>query len=167
MLLDLARLLVFPALMAFAASSDLLTMRISNRVSILLAIGFGGLAAATGMPFGAILGHLSAAALVLAIGFAFFARGWIGGADAKLAAAAALWLGWGGLYDFFLCTSLLGGWLTLALIEFRQCVLPPLLVGSAWIERLHRTDGGVPYGIALAAAALVIYPTSPWMAPLG
>jgi prepilin peptidase CpaA len=166
-LLDLARLLVFPALMAFAASSDLLTMTISNRVSILLAIGFGGLAAATGMPLGIVLGHLGAGLLVLAIGFVFFARGWIGGGDAKLAAAAALWLGWGDLYDYFLCASLLGGWLTLALIEFRRCALPPLLAGRAWIERLHRTDGDVPYGVALATAALVVYPTTAWMAPLG
>ena len=40
MLLDLARLFLFPALMAFAAASDLLTMTISNRVSLLLIAGF-------------------------------------------------------------------------------------------------------------------------------
>ena len=167
MALDIARLLVFPALMAFAASSDLLTMTISNRVSILLVLGFVCLAAATGMPLAAVLAHLGAGAMVLVVGFAFFARGWIGGGDAKLAAATALWLGWSGLYDFLLCAALLGGWLTFALLEFRQYALPPLLAGRAWIERLHRTDGGIPYGIALAAAALVVYPATPWMAPLG
>ena len=40
MILDLARLLLFPALMAFAAASDLLTMTISNRVSLGLVAGF-------------------------------------------------------------------------------------------------------------------------------
>ncbi|MGZ8308410.1 MAG: A24 family peptidase [Rhodoplanes sp.] len=167
MALDIARLMVFPALMAFAASSDLLTMTISNRVSILLVIGFVCLAFATGMPLDAVLAHLGAGALVLVVGFAFFSRGWIGGGDAKLAAATALWLGWSDLYDFLLCASLLGGWLTFALLEFRQYALPPLLTGRAWIERLHRTDGGIPYGIALAAAALVVYPSTPWMGSLG
>jgi prepilin peptidase CpaA len=167
MALDLARLMVFPALMAFAASSDLLTMTISNRVSILLVIGFVCLAAATGMPLAAVLAHLGAGATVLVGGFAFFSRGWMGGGDAKLAAATALWLGWSGLDDFLLCASLLGGWLTFALLEFRQYALPPFLAGRAWIQRLHRSDGGVPYGIALAAAALGVYPATPWMAPLG
>jgi prepilin peptidase CpaA len=32
-----------------------------------------------------------------------------------------------------------------------------------WVQRLHQKDGGVPYGIALAAAALVVYPDTIWM----
>ena len=47
MILDLARLLLFPALMAFAAASDLFTMTISNRVSLALVAGFFALAIAT------------------------------------------------------------------------------------------------------------------------
>lgn len=167
MLLDAARLLVFPALMAFAASSDLFTMTISNRVAILLALGFGALAVATGMPIAEIGMHVGAAAVVLVIGFVFFARGWIGGGDAKLAAATALWLGFGFLYEYLLYASLLGGVLTLGLLEFRKYALPGRLSESAWIERLHRRDGGIPYGIALAAAALLIYPSTPWMAAIG
>ena len=38
-----------------------------------------------------------------------------------------------------------------------------LLAEQEWVKRLHRLDGGVPYGIALAAAALLIYPDTPWM----
>ena len=49
MILDLARLLLFPALMAFAAASDLFTMTISNRVSLALAGGFLALALLSGM----------------------------------------------------------------------------------------------------------------------
>ena len=44
MILDTARLLLFPALMAFAAASDLFTMTISNRVSLALIAGFVALA---------------------------------------------------------------------------------------------------------------------------
>ncbi len=50
MILDLARLSLFPALIAFAAASDLLTMTISNRVSLLLIAGFFILAGFSGMP---------------------------------------------------------------------------------------------------------------------
>jgi len=44
--------------------------------------------------------------------------------------------------------------------------LPPALARQEWLERLHRKDAGVPYGIALAAAALAIYPDTPWMAAM-
>ncbi|MFD2184662.1 A24 family peptidase [Rhodoplanes azumiensis] len=167
MLLDTARLLIFPALMAFAASSDLFTMTISNRVAILLGLGFGALAVATGMPLADVGMHAGAAALTLVVGFVFFARGWIGGGDAKLAAATALWLGFGFLFEYVLYASLLGGALTLVLLEFRKYALPGRLSGSAWIERLHQRDGGIPYGIALAAAGLLIYPSTPWVTAIG
>jgi len=45
--------------------------------------------------------------------------------------------------------------------------MPRALLGREWAERLHKRDGGVPYGIALAAAALIIYPHTEWMAALG
>ena len=72
---DAIRLLLFPALMAFAASSDLLTMTISNRLSIALAAGFSLLALVTGMDLYAIGMHLAAAAIMLAVAFVFFSQG--------------------------------------------------------------------------------------------
>ena len=63
--------------------------------------------------------------------------------------------------------SLFGGVLTLAILRFRLMPLPAALVNQEWAERLHRKDTGVPYGIALALAALVIYPDTPWMKSLG
>jgi len=167
MVTDAIRLLLFPALMAFAASSDLLTMTISNRVSLALAGGFLLLALASGMPLPVIGLHLAAAALVLTVAFTCFAFGWIGGGDAKLAAATALWLGFDYLLDYLLYASLFGGALTLLLIQFRLLPLPPVLARQKWIQRLHEKGGGVPYGIALAAAALVVYPHTRWMASLG
>ena len=89
MLLDLARLVFFPALMAFAAASDLFTMTISNKISLLLAAGFLVLAVAGGMTTTEIAWHLAAAATVLAGTFGMFTMGWIGGGDAKLAALIA------------------------------------------------------------------------------
>ena len=161
------RLLLFPALMAFAASSDLFTMTISNRLSLALAGGFFLLALVSGMGL-AILGmHLAAAALVLVVAFIFFACGWIGGGDAKLVAATALWFGFGHLLDYLIWASLLGGALTLLLLQFRRFTLPQVLARQKWIKRLHDAGTGVPYGIALAAAALIVYPTTPWMTAAG
>ena len=41
------------------------------------------------------------------------------------------------------------------------------LARQAWIVRLHEKGGGVPYGIALAAAALMVYPQTGWMSAIG
>jgi prepilin peptidase CpaA len=166
-LIDAIKLTLFPAMMAFAASSDLFTMTIANRVSLILLGGFGLLSALTGTSAAVVLTHAEAAAAVLAIVFVFFACGWIGGGDAKLAAVTALWLGFAHLAEYLLYASLLGGALTLLIIQFRAVPLPQVFVGREWAERLHRRDGGVPYGIALAAAALVVYPHTEWMAAGG
>jgi prepilin peptidase CpaA len=163
MILDIARLLLFPALMAFAAASDLFTMTISNRISLALLGGFLGLAVLGGMGFQDILSHAGAGAMVLAIAFACFAMGWVGGGDAKVAAAAALWFGFAHLLDYLVYASLFGGALTLLLLQFRQWPLPYSLGGQAWLLRLHAKDSGIPYGIALAIGALVIYPETDWI----
>ena len=167
MLTDTIRLLLFPALMAFAASSDLLTMTISNRISLALAGAFFLLTLVTGMSLAAIGMHLAAGALVLAVCFGFFSQGWIGGGDAKLASATALWFGFDFLLDYLIYASLFGGVLTLVLIQFRKLPLPGPLARQAWILRLHDAGGGIPYGIALAAAALTVYPKTGWMPAFG
>ncbi len=167
MIIDVARIVLFPALMAFAASSDLLTMTISNRTTATLIVGFVVMALLTGMPFATMLDHATAGLVVLVGGFALFSRGWIGGGDAKLAAATALWFGWPHLLEYLLYASLLGGALTFALLQFRKVALPSPLISYNWIERLHHPESGVPYGIALAAAALLIYPYTSWMETLG
>src|SRR5262245_17460638 len=115
MLADVIRLMLFPALMAFAASSDLVTMTISNRISIMLVAGFFAMALVIGMNPSIMLAHIGAGAAVLVVAFVFFARGWIGGGDAKLAAATALWLGFDQLFAYLVYASLFGGLLTILL----------------------------------------------------
>jgi len=166
-LTEAIKLTLFPAMMAFAASSDLFTMTIANRVSIILVAGFGLLAILTGAGAAELLSHAAAATAVLAVVFIFFTRGWIGGGDAKLASATVLWMGFAHLADYLFYASLLGGALTLLIIYFRAVPLPRMFVGRPWAERLHRSDSGVPYGIALAVAALIVYPQTEWMASIG
>src|SRR6202521_1749456 len=92
MLAEILVLGLFPAAMAFAAASDLITMTISNRLSLALCAAFFLVAVAVGMPVADMGRHVLASLVVLAVAFAFFARGWIGGGDAKLPAAPPPWL---------------------------------------------------------------------------
>ncbi len=166
-LMEIALLGFFPAVMAAAAVSDLISMTISNRISLLLLAGFPLMAYAAGLPLETIGWHLLAGLAMLAIGFFFFAMGWIGGGDAKLMAATAVWLGWSHLLDYALLASFLGGGLTLAIVFARRYALPLRLNQIDWIARLHDKNNGVPYGIALAAAALILYPNIQlWQAAL-
>jgi prepilin peptidase CpaA len=163
--MDPLLLLFFPALMAFAAASDLITMTIPNRVSLMLVAGFVAFALLTGMPLKTFGLHLAAGASVLIVTFTMFAFGWIGGGDAKLAAATAVWLGWALLVEYGAISAILGGGLTLMIIFLRKQPAPRWALESEWIARLHDNRNGVPYGIALAAAGLALYPqTAVWTA---
>jgi prepilin peptidase CpaA len=64
---------------------------------------------------------------------------------------------------YLILASLLGGALSVGLIWFRMTPMPAWLARQAWVERLHGKDAGVPYGVALAAAALAVYPDTAWM----
>jgi len=166
--IETALLLVFPALMAYAAASDLLTMTIPNRLSLALVAAFAVFAVASGLSAHAALLHVAAGAAVLALTFALFGFGWIGGGDAKLAAATALWLGFDTLMEYFLVAPIAGGGLTLAILALRKLPLPAIALRWDWLSRLHHPKTGVPYGIALALAALVVYPhTAIWGAIVG
>ncbi len=166
MVLEILVLGLFPAAMAFAAASDLVSMTISNRVSLALIIGFFLVAWLTGMGWADIGRHLLAGAVVLVVAFIFFARGWIGGGDAKLAAATGLWLGFSHLMEYLLISSFAGGVLTLILLQLRTLPMPQILAKQQWIARLHNFETGIPYGIALALAGLLVYPDTPYMRAL-
>ena len=163
MLVEIAILGLFPAAMIYAAASDLVTMTISNRLSIALFVCFFAVAALIGMPFSEMGRHMIASAVVLVFAFGFFSRGWIGGGDAKLAAATALWVGFSHLMDYLLMAAILGGALTLLILQARKWPLPRLLARQPWIVRLHAVETGIPYGIALAVAGLIIYPETVFM----
>jgi len=154
---------VFPLGMAYAAASDLLSMTISNRVSLILVAAFILLVPFSGLDLAAIGVHLAVGGVVLVVAFGCFAAGWIGGGDAKIAAVAALWLGWEQATLFIGLSAVFGGLLTMALLSFRGALLPAAAARQDWIARLHDSRSGVPYGIALAAAALVVYPDTVWL----
>ena len=160
---DSLALLVFPLLMIFAALADLFTMTIPNRVSLLLIAAYLLLALYLRLPLATVGLHVSCGLAMLALTFTMFQMGWIGGGDAKLAAATALWVGWPALFEYGLAASLIGGALTIAILALRHYELPEKLLSVGFIAKLAEKNGGVPYGIALALAGLMIYPhTGVW-----
>jgi prepilin peptidase CpaA len=104
--------------------------------------------------------HVLSGLAVLVVTFGMFAFGWVGGGDAKLAAATGLWFGFGALLEYTLLASILGGGLTLAIINARSYLLPGFAMKIEWIARLHDEKTGIPYGIALAFSGLLVYPNS-------
>ncbi len=163
MIVDVALLLVFPGAMAMAGAMDLFTMTIPNRISIALIVGFFLLAPFVGFGPSEIAAHCATGLAVLALGVVCFSLGWMGGGDAKLFAAAALWIGYEQLLTYAVITAVLGGVLTLGFLFLRMVPLPAGLQKQDWLARLHDSGHGVPYGIALAAAGLLVYPQTVWM----
>ncbi len=163
-----AILILFPALMVFSAMSDLVTMTISNKVSLALIAGFLVIAPLVGVPLPTIGWHVLTALIVLAVTFALFAAGWIGGGDAKLAMATSIWLGPMLTINYLLLSTVFGGVLTLTMLSMRNYPWPLMLDNVPWIARLYRVDKGIPYGIALGFAGLSVYPSSViWLNAIG
>ncbi|MGL4635750.1 MAG: A24 family peptidase [Beijerinckiaceae bacterium] len=160
MLMSLILLCLLPLLFIYACFSDLFEMRISNRTCLAVLALFLTFAGLSGMPLADFGWHLLAGFAVLVISFTLFSFGWIGGGDAKLVAAVAVWLGFGQLWEYVAISSILGGMLTLGLLVLRRHPLPSQVAELAWVQRLHSPTSGIPYGIALGIAALMLLPHS-------
>ncbi len=163
MVLDLLLIFCFPAAMCLAASMDFFTMTIPNRISLFLLGTFLLLCPFLGLTLYEIGLHLLAGFLMLLVSILFFSQGWIGGGDAKIFAVASLWFGFEHLLTYAVYASLLGGLLTLGLLSARKIPLPYFLARQQWALRLHDANGGIPYGIALGFAALMVYPETNWV----
>ena len=155
-------LLVFPAAMALAAMLDLFTMTIPNRISLFLVGAFLFVAPLTGMAWDEFGIHLLVGICVLVFGFGLFAFGFVGGGDAKLLAAASLWIGYNEFFLYVTTAAIFGAFLSIALLGYRAILPPSWLLTQDWAMRLHRKTEGVPYGIALCCGALWVFPSTGW-----
>lgn len=162
MTLQAVSLWLYPALVIWAGIGDATSYRIPNRITGTLALTYMPIAILFGLTINQIGLAILVALAVLVAGIIFFALGWIGGGDAKLLAACALWLGPPVLIPFLLTTALLGGGLALGLLALRNPLLVPFVQRlPPWIERLLTPGADVPYGVAIAAAALIGFQQSP------
>jgi prepilin peptidase CpaA len=160
MIAEILVLGALPLLLAAAAGWDVASFTIPNFVTLALMAAFAAFALAVGLSPADIGWHVLAGFLGLFIGFTLFALGLIGGGDAKLFAAVLLWLGLNDLLAYALLASLFGGLLTVGLMFLRRYPLPQLLYRQDWIVKLHDARSGVPYGVALAAGAFFLLPST-------
>ncbi len=162
-LLILALLGVLPALAIVGGLNDLVTMKIPNWISGLVVLAFFPAAIAVGLPPLGLAVHLGVGLVALLVGAGMFALRWIGGGDAKLLAAACLWFGPAGTGAFLLWTAIFGGLFCLALVLARNWLRAYPFQGPGWAVRLLAPKGDIPYGVAIAAGALMAWPQSPLM----
>lgn len=150
--------MTFPVAMAFAAANDLFTMKIPNRISLALIGGFVAIAVMTRMPLESIGIHVAIALGVLAATFVLFWMNMLGGGDAKLMAAGALWMGPDHIIEFLAYVTAFGGVLAVAMLAYRSFLPANAFPLPGWARRLHKTGEGIPYGIAIAAGGLLLFP---------
>ena len=153
---------VFPFCMVFAAVSDMLSMTIANRVSLVLIATFAVVAPLTGMEWATYGWHFAAAGLALSVTFVMFAIGGMGGGDAKLIAASSLWMGFKfNLLGYLLTSSVIGGVLALLILSYRKSPLADMTGTNMFLRHFADRKGGIPYGLALGLGGLIAYPDSP------
>ncbi|MCR4377026.1 MAG: prepilin peptidase [Rhodospirillales bacterium] len=153
-----ALMATYIALVCYGAWSDARTLRIPNSVSLALLVAFIPMALVAGIGLEAAAWHLGVGVVVLVIGFVLFAFGLFGGGDAKLMAAAALWVGWNQVLFFIFAVVLTGGVLSVLVVLLRKGLglWPDWLVRSA--EGLFTPNKAVPYGVAIAVGAMFTVP---------
>lgn len=153
---------VFPFCMVYAAVSDMVSMTIANRVSVILVATFAIVAPFTGMGWAEYGMHFAAGALVLGVTFSMFALGVMGGGDAKLLSATAVWTGLGmELLQYLVFGAVIGGGLTLLIVIYRGSWLSSLTGHYLFLRHFANSKVGIPYGVALGAAGLIVYPSTP------
>jgi prepilin peptidase CpaA len=152
----------FAGLLIYAACSDIARYIIPNWISIALVAIYPVVALAAGQPLTEIGLHLLFACAVLAVGFFLFAANIIGGGDAKLFAAAAMWTGFNAFFPFFYWTVVAGGLMALALIAARQFV-KQAETNPPFVNHLLKKQNGIPYGVAIMAGGLMAIPALPFV----
>jgi prepilin peptidase CpaA len=165
-------LLVTLGMCGLAAWSDYKGFRIPNLVSIIIIAAFGvafGVTHLTGQSdavFGSLKSHLIAAGAVLLITMLFFALRLLGAGDSKFATAIALWAGGPpGFTAFLFYMALLGGLLgliSLALKRWKPLKSPQ---PDTWPAKAQEGHNAVPYGIAIAAGAVIAFVIKGYFSP--
>jgi prepilin peptidase CpaA len=151
----------FAGLVIYAACSDIARLIIPNWVSIALAAIFPVAALILGAPLSSIGMHVLFGLCVLAVGFVLFQFNIIGGGDAKLLAAVAIWTGLPAAVPFLIWTVIAGGVMAAALLAARQFM--PAGDYPQVVNHLLKKQNGIPYGVAIMFGALMAIPSLPFM----
>jgi prepilin peptidase CpaA len=162
-----AAILAFAFLMILAAITDVRGYTIPNWIVGALIALWPAAAIGADLGWADAGAHLLIGFAALAAGMALWAPGFLGGGDAKLLAAGALWFGWPDVFGFVLLACAAGGVLALALIGLRAAApalrLPPERVAGTPLAQ----GAPAPYAVAIAAGALMTIPAGPLAAAAG
>lgn len=160
-MIEAAVFLILPLCLAMAAFSDLFTMTIPNRISVILIASFLVLAPFSGLGLEMISMHLAGAAIVFSACFALFAFNVMGGGDAKLMSATALWFGLNESLLFLMTDiAMIGGLITLLILLVRAQSDTILAIGLP-VPNSVLLAKKIPYGIAIAIGGFMAFPSSP------
>jgi prepilin peptidase CpaA len=162
-MLDTFLTAILPTLVIAAAATDFASYRIPNWLTISTAALFIPAAVLAGMDLQTFMTHLGTGAFLFFIGFLLFSLRVFGGGDAKLMAAAGLWLGFNQTSEFLIYTVLIGGPLAIAVTLATWLSMHLETRGSKLGEKIKKFVPDVPYGIALAVGAILAFPHSWWM----
>ncbi|MCZ8179717.1 MAG: prepilin peptidase [Rhizobium sp.] len=154
-------LALLPLCLVIAALTDFLEMTIPNWISVALILAFVVISPFSGLSLIELGWHVAAAGIVFTACFALFAVNVMGGGDAKILTAAALWFGFNhSLFEFLVFTGYLGGLLTIIVLLLRANWDKLATVGVKLPQTLMVAKK-IPYGIAIGGAGLMAYPSSP------
>lgn len=145
----------FVILMCAAIFTDLYRMKIPNVLVAMCLGGFFVFALLNEMAWSDVLMHLAAALLVFVIALIPYNIGAMAAGDVKFIAAIALWFGFEAeLIAFVILFSFYGGILAFGILSYRHLPLPAIVRSWTWASNLYNPSKGVPYGVAIAAAAI-------------
>lgn len=151
----LAQLIAAVALLALACE-DLRRRRLPNTWVLIYALAFVPFALGVDLGWLKLGQHAATAATAFTLTFIFFSLGWLAGGDVKLWAGLMLWAGPGLAIPAVVVATLTGGVLgVLCWVAGKLCrEYRP----TPWNRtlRLFASQRGVPYGVALAAAGLLV-----------
>lgn len=146
----------FLGLILAAAVHDARSLTIPNRFCLAIALLYPAWVLSVGYPVDWI-GALAVAAVTLVIGFTLFTLRLLGGGDAKLLAAVALWAGPSLIVPFLLFTGLAGGGLAAFVwLRPRLTLIPAAGIVLMTPANTEFGDQTVPYGVAIAAGAAYV-----------
>jgi len=143
--------LAFALLLMAAAVEDAVRLRISNVTVILVIVAAVAAASMAGLQF-ILWQNLAVFSVLLLVGTPLFAAGKLGGGDVKLLAAAGLWFSIEGAATMLIAVMIAGGALAIVVLGLRM---------FRWSEAARqrvvvlRPKGGIPYGVAIAAGAII------------
>lgn len=152
-------LLAFATLLCIAALNDFRDFKIPNRVSVGVLVLYPAFVLSAPVPVDWEAG-VAAGGIAFAATFVMFSQGWLGGGDAKLISAVAVWAGLSQLMLFVIVMLVLGG--VYSTFEAIRLGYPKRI----W-NRFTKTKTGedsdavrprdaVPYGVAIAGGGLYV-----------